>query len=161
MKNEPLPITYSYWDGTGHRRKVVVRKGDTISQFLKAVKLQLSEEFREIRQGTFAGSLIVLYNPRVLHKVIVRKGDTISLIFKAVKLQLSEEFRGVRRGSLCAIHPMHFTRTAPFRISLDCMLHTSIACWRSSWFDHQRYLAFEQLCCMQQPMSNFFDLLLL
>ncbi len=49
VKNEPLQITYSYWDGTGHRRKVVVRKGDTISQFLKAVKLQLSEEFRELR----------------------------------------------------------------------------------------------------------------
>lgn len=40
---------YSYWDGTGHRRKVVVRKGDTIAQFLKAVKLQLAEEFRELR----------------------------------------------------------------------------------------------------------------
>lgn len=51
VKNEPLQITYSYWDGTGHRRKVVVRKGDTISQFLKAVKLQLSEEFRELRCG--------------------------------------------------------------------------------------------------------------
>ncbi len=49
VKNEPLQITYSYWDGTGHRRQVVVRKGDTISQFLKAVKLQLSEEFREVR----------------------------------------------------------------------------------------------------------------
>lgn len=49
MKNEPLPVTYSYWDGTGHRRKVVVRKGDTIAQFLKAVKLQLAEEFRELR----------------------------------------------------------------------------------------------------------------
>lgn len=59
VKNEPLQITYSYWDGTGHRRQVVVRKGDTISQFLKAVKLQLSEEFREVRWGNPAVLLML------------------------------------------------------------------------------------------------------
>ena len=35
MKNEKLEITYSYWDGTGHRRIVRVRKGDTIGQTLR------------------------------------------------------------------------------------------------------------------------------
>ena len=40
IKNEPLEITYSYWDGTGHRRKVVVKKGDTIADFLKACRDQ-------------------------------------------------------------------------------------------------------------------------
>jgi hypothetical protein len=25
IKNEPLEVTYSYWDGAGHRRKIVVR----------------------------------------------------------------------------------------------------------------------------------------
>ena len=41
VKNEPLDITYSYWDGSGHRRKITVRKGDTISDFLRAVRDQV------------------------------------------------------------------------------------------------------------------------
>ena len=41
MKNEPLDITYSYWDGSGHRRRITVRKGDTISDFLRAVRDQV------------------------------------------------------------------------------------------------------------------------
>jgi protein FAM50 len=49
VKNEPLEVTYSYWDGSGHRRKIVVRKGDSIGAFLKAVRDQLAPEFRELR----------------------------------------------------------------------------------------------------------------
>ena len=41
IKSEPLEITYSYWDGTGHRRKVVVKKGDSIGDFLKACRDQV------------------------------------------------------------------------------------------------------------------------
>ena len=44
MKNEPLDITYSYWDGSGHRRKITVRKGDTISDFLRAVRDQVMSQ---------------------------------------------------------------------------------------------------------------------
>nr|KAJ0188277.1 hypothetical protein LSAT_V11C900481550 [Lactuca sativa] len=32
---EALEITYSYWDGAGHRRVMQVRKGDTIGEFLQ------------------------------------------------------------------------------------------------------------------------------
>ncbi|KAI0502658.1 hypothetical protein KFK09_017614 [Dendrobium nobile] len=49
IRNEPLEITYSYWDGAGHRRVIQVRKGDTIGEFLRAVQQQLAPEFREIR----------------------------------------------------------------------------------------------------------------
>ncbi|KAF5842122.1 XAP5, circadian clock regulator-domain-containing protein [Dunaliella salina] len=49
VKAEPLVIVYSYWDGTGHRREVKIKKGDTISGFLKAVREQLVNEFRELR----------------------------------------------------------------------------------------------------------------
>ena len=68
VKNEPLQITYSYWDGTGHRRKVVVRKGDTISQFLKAVKLQLSEEFRELRCGDLYATMCTACKSTQVHR---------------------------------------------------------------------------------------------
>ncbi|GLI67198.1 hypothetical protein VaNZ11_011120 [Volvox africanus] len=49
VKAEPLMITYSYWNGTGHRRNVTVKKGDSIGLFLKAVREQLAPEFRELR----------------------------------------------------------------------------------------------------------------
>ncbi|EFJ47279.1 hypothetical protein VOLCADRAFT_61744 [Volvox carteri f. nagariensis] len=49
IKSEPLAITYSYWNGTGHRRNITIKKGDSIGNFLKAVREQLAPEFRELR----------------------------------------------------------------------------------------------------------------
>lgn len=66
MKQEPIEITYSYWDGSGHRKVVQVRsaplpvritdcvgspsvlgrqckKGDTIAQFLEKCRQQFPE----------------------------------------------------------------------------------------------------------------------
>ena len=52
-------MTYSYWDGKGHRRTLALRRGDTIGQFLGAVKAQLAAEFREIRSVGVDGLLYV------------------------------------------------------------------------------------------------------
>lgn len=38
IKKEQLTITYSYWDGSGHRRDINVLKGVTIGKFLEAVR---------------------------------------------------------------------------------------------------------------------------
>ncbi|KAK1422959.1 hypothetical protein QVD17_18251 [Tagetes erecta] len=59
IKNEALEITYSYWDGAGHRRVMQVRKGDTIGEFLRAVQQQLAPEFREIRTTSVENLLYV------------------------------------------------------------------------------------------------------
>ncbi|KAL3529633.1 hypothetical protein ACH5RR_008955 [Cinchona calisaya] len=59
IKNEPLEITYSYWDGTGHRRIIQVRKGDSIGEFLRAVQQQLAPEFREVRTASVENLLYV------------------------------------------------------------------------------------------------------
>ncbi|KAJ7545047.1 hypothetical protein O6H91_09G104200 [Diphasiastrum complanatum] len=59
VKNEPLEITYSYWDGAGHRRVIQARKGDTIAEFLRAVQQQLASEFREIRTASVENLLYV------------------------------------------------------------------------------------------------------
>ncbi|CAN6900591.1 unnamed protein product [Brassica oleracea] len=68
IKNEPLQITYSYWDGTGHRRVIqastsyiffLVRKGDAIGTFLRAVQQQLAPDFREIRTASVENLLYV------------------------------------------------------------------------------------------------------
>ncbi len=42
-------MTYSYWDGTGHRKVITVKKGLTIGKFLEQVKQQLVSEFTEVR----------------------------------------------------------------------------------------------------------------
>ena len=49
VKNEPLEVTYSFWDGAGHRRMAKVKKGDTILTFLQAAMKQLLPDFRELR----------------------------------------------------------------------------------------------------------------
>ena len=42
---QEIEVTYSYWDGSGHRRNTVVTKGTTIAQFLDSIRT----EFKEIR----------------------------------------------------------------------------------------------------------------
>jgi protein FAM50 len=46
-KQQQLLITYSYWDGSGHRRDICVRQGDSIGTFLAAVLRDLAKDFRE------------------------------------------------------------------------------------------------------------------
>ncbi|KAJ4476072.1 XAP5 protein, partial [Lentinula edodes] len=43
LKNEDIEITYSYWDGSGHRKSVVCKKGDAISTFLDKCRQQFPE----------------------------------------------------------------------------------------------------------------------
>ena len=52
VKQEQLKITYSYWDGSGHRRDIVVRKGNTILEFLAKVRDSLAPSFREVAAST-------------------------------------------------------------------------------------------------------------
>jgi protein FAM50 len=48
IRQEKLEIVYSYWDGSGHRRTAVCRKGDSIAEFLEIVRKDLSGEFKEL-----------------------------------------------------------------------------------------------------------------
>ncbi|KAH9951247.1 XAP5, circadian clock regulator-domain-containing protein [Amylocystis lapponica] len=43
MKLEEIEITYSFWDGSGHRKSVMCKKGDDISTFLEKCRQQLPE----------------------------------------------------------------------------------------------------------------------
>ena len=45
IKEEVIQVTYSYWDGSGHRRTIDVKKGTTIERFLEMVR----KEFRQLR----------------------------------------------------------------------------------------------------------------
>jgi len=43
MKTEEIEITYSYWDGSGHRKSVTCKKGDDIATFLEKCRNQFPE----------------------------------------------------------------------------------------------------------------------
>ncbi|GLB34816.1 putative XAP5, circadian clock regulator [Lyophyllum shimeji] len=43
MKKEDIEVVYSYWDGSGHRKSVVCKKGDTIAAFLEKCRHQFPE----------------------------------------------------------------------------------------------------------------------
>ncbi|KAF8820315.1 putative protein fam50a [Cardiosporidium cionae] len=49
IKQEILEVTYSYWDGTGHRRSIRVNKGVTIAYFLDLCRKDLERDFHELR----------------------------------------------------------------------------------------------------------------
>lgn len=49
LKEEEISITFSYWDGSGHRRIILMKKGNTIYQFLQKALEQLRKEFGELK----------------------------------------------------------------------------------------------------------------
>ena len=52
LKEEEIEITYSYWDGSGHRRTMQMKKGQTIYQFLQKCLEDLRKDFTELRTVT-------------------------------------------------------------------------------------------------------------
>ncbi|KAH7940190.1 hypothetical protein HPB52_022105 [Rhipicephalus sanguineus] len=52
LKNEDIEITFSYWDGSGHRKVVRMKKGNSIYQFLQKCLEVLRKEFYELRAVT-------------------------------------------------------------------------------------------------------------
>ncbi|GBP03267.1 Protein FAM50 homolog [Eumeta japonica] len=49
LKDEPITVTFSYWDGSGHRRNVTLKKGNSIYQFLQRCLETLRPEFSELK----------------------------------------------------------------------------------------------------------------
>ena len=49
LKHQPINITYSYWDGSGHRRRITVERGSSVGQFLERVRRDCQTEFNELR----------------------------------------------------------------------------------------------------------------
>eukprot|EP00936_MAST-01D_sp_MAST-1D-sp1_P001162 g1162.t1 len=57
VRAESIEVTYSYWDGSGHRRNITVPKGTLIGKFLELVRQNLCAEFPEMR-GVSADNLL-------------------------------------------------------------------------------------------------------
>ncbi|XP_029712333.1 protein FAM50 homolog [Aedes albopictus] len=49
LKDQEIPITFSYWDGSGHRKCVTMKKGNSIYQFLQKCLEMLRKEFSELK----------------------------------------------------------------------------------------------------------------
>lgn len=52
LKAEVIDITFSYWDGSGHRRSLNMKKGKSIYQFLQKALEDLRPDFPELRAVT-------------------------------------------------------------------------------------------------------------
>ena len=52
IKDEDVEITYSYWDGAGHRKSILMKKGNSIYQFLCKVLDKIRPEFNELKTVT-------------------------------------------------------------------------------------------------------------
>ncbi|XP_051173237.1 protein FAM50 homolog [Leptopilina boulardi] len=49
LKEEEIEIIFSYWDGSGHRRSVTMKKGNSIYQLLQRCLEVLKKEFSELK----------------------------------------------------------------------------------------------------------------
>lgn len=47
MKSESIEVTFSYWDGSGHRKEVECKKGDSIATFLDKAR-QCFDQIRTV-----------------------------------------------------------------------------------------------------------------
>ena len=65
-----LEVVYSYWDGSGHRKVIELRKGTTIGRFLELVKAQLVPEFHELR-STNAEDLMYVKEDLIIPQVYI------------------------------------------------------------------------------------------
>eukprot|EP00126_Sphaerothecum_destruens_P010160 Sdes_comp20682_c0_seq8m16182 len=52
IKKEEIEITYSYWDGSGHRKTLMAKKGNTIGEFLQKALETLRAEFFELKHAS-------------------------------------------------------------------------------------------------------------
>ncbi|XP_057556510.1 protein FAM50B [Hippopotamus amphibius kiboko] len=52
VKREEVEVTFSYWDGCGHRRAARIPKGSTVQQFLRRALQALRPDFRELRAAS-------------------------------------------------------------------------------------------------------------
>lgn len=70
LKNQKLEVTYSYWDGSGHRRTCTVEKGWQIGQFLAKCKKDLEKtDFPELRATTLDMLMYVKEDLIIPHNV--------------------------------------------------------------------------------------------
>merc|ERR1712039_280401 len=70
LKKEKLEVTYSYWDGSGHRRSCIVEKGWNIGSFIAKCKTELEKtDFPELRTTTVDSLMYVKEDLIIPHNI--------------------------------------------------------------------------------------------
>lgn len=78
VRKEKIEVVYSWWDGTGHRRVIIIPKGTTVGKFLEYVRQDLSAEFPALRT-TSADQLLYVKEDLIIphgvsfYDLIIRK----------------------------------------------------------------------------------------
>lgn len=75
---EKLRVTYSWWDGSGHRREIVIQKGFTVGKFLEMVRAELLPQFPSLRTVPADGLIyvkedLIMPSHITFHELIARK----------------------------------------------------------------------------------------
>ncbi|MEQ2303065.1 Protein fam50a [Ameca splendens] len=91
IKNEEIEITFSYWDGSGHRKTVKMKKGNTIQNFLQKALEVLRKDFSELRsagveQLMYIKEDLIIPHHHSFYDFIVTKARGKSGKFASVKI---------------------------------------------------------------------------
>jgi len=82
IENKSLDIIYSFWNGNGLRKKITIKKDDTIGCFLNAVQKQLATDFKKMRSAS-SGSLMY-----IIEDIIIPHHCTFhELILKGIRCE--------------------------------------------------------------------------
>lgn len=64
---EDFELNYSYWDGSGLRKKVTIKKGSSVETIMSACRLQLLHEVPELRAVSPSSLLLVVQGKIIPH----------------------------------------------------------------------------------------------
>lgn len=97
IKAEPVTITYSYWDGSGHRKAVECKKGDSISTFLEKVR----QQWHELR-GTHVDNMMFIKEDLIIPHVSFSKAKNLVVFIAHILI-----------FCLCGVPALHILRLYP------------------------------------------------
>jgi hypothetical protein len=111
IKSEEIDITYSYWDGSGHRRHVKMKKGDSIHRFLAKVLEGIRKDFSELRTVNVDQLMYIkedLIIPHVNSPHVMISSTYVILFSSTIHSMTSSSIKPGGRAVLC-LHSMSMT----------------------------------------------------
>lgn len=149
LKNEEVDLVYSYWDGSGHRRSIRIKKRMTIQMFLtKALELLRRENmFNELKsvsvdQLIFVKDDVILPHHYSFYDFIVtRARGRTGLLFtftEALKLNTIIEVPATATTTT-GINPTDLTTTATPAANESQISHAGKICLRS-WYERNKHI---------------------
>jgi protein FAM50 len=67
IRKEKLVVTFSFWDGSGHRRSCTIHKGASVGEFLEKVRQELCADFKVLKNVASDALLFVKEDLMIPH----------------------------------------------------------------------------------------------